>query len=77
MNKDEGAYKLNRIFDQLIKKTATQFQQGWRHQQAIKQLVDQMSLPVWVNKISDRDWNYLKWVLFHIGSVSETVSNYA
>ena len=31
MNKDEGAYKLNRIFDQVIKKTATQFHEGWRH----------------------------------------------
>ena len=28
MNKDEGAYKLNRIYDQLIKKMATQFHQG-------------------------------------------------
>ena len=58
-------------------KTATQFQQGWRHQQAIKQLVDLMSLPVWVNKISDRDRNisseYVSLVL-KIGSEIEKPS---
>ena len=59
MNKDEGAYK---DFLPAHQKTAIQFEQGWRHQQALKQLVDQILLPVLVNRISSE--YYFTWDLY-------------